>query len=151
MGRVCHAFRRPAIRDVLNNGGAMTLLAPLRRRLQRLRSAAPALTPRPLRVQVCPPEVQPARIEPQERASPAPGSLPQVRDEFVEMLCDVPGSAELCVRLAHARSLRELWHLRADLFNRVALFHDQDEAETRLARLNRHFPARAPLSGFAAL
>ena len=47
--------------------------------------------------------------------------------------------------------LRELWHLRSELFRQVALQHSQFEAEQRLSRLNRHFPTRAPRSGFAPL
>jgi hypothetical protein len=50
-----------------------------------------------------------------------------------------------------ARSLRELWHLRAEVYNAVAVQTSQLDAETRLARLNKHFPTRAPRSGFAAL
>ena len=48
-------------------------------------------------------------------------------------------------------SLRELWHLRAEVFSLVSLQHSQHAADTRLAQLNRHFPSRSPRSGFGAL
>ena len=50
-----------------------------------------------------------------------------------------------------AHSLRDLWHLRAELYHVLALNHDQREAEQRLTQLNRHFPTRAPRSGFVPL
>jgi hypothetical protein len=50
-----------------------------------------------------------------------------------------------------ARSLRELWHLRSEVYRLVALQTSQSEAERRLADLNHHFPTRAPRSGFAPL
>jgi len=76
--------------------------------------------------------------------------LPVVRLEFAEAVADVPTRAadELAHRIHQARSLRELWHLRADVFNVVSCHCDQAQARSRLARLNRHFPARAPKSGF---
>ena len=54
-------------------------------------------------------------------------------------------------RIRRARSLRDLWHLRTDVFNLVSRHADPHEARTRLARLNRHFPSRAPRSGFTPL
>ncbi|RQP23793.1 hypothetical protein [Piscinibacter terrae] len=76
--------------------------------------------------------------------------LPVVRLEFADAVADIPTRAadELAHRIHNARSLRELWHLRADVFNAVSCHCDQAEARTRLAQLNRHFPARAPKSGF---
>lgn len=83
---------------------------------------------------------------------PPPGITPlsAVRLEFADMLADIPTRAAdlLTDRIQRARSLRELWHLRADVFNTVSCHCDQSEARSRLSRLNRHFPARAPRSGF---
>jgi hypothetical protein len=89
---------------------------------------------------------------PQDLAPPV-NRLPAVREEFEAALFDVAPEAvrDLLNRIKLARSLRELWHLRADVYRHVAVCHSQAEAETRLARLNRHFPTRAPRSGFAPL
>jgi hypothetical protein len=76
----------------------------------------------------------------------APGDrLGQARADFAAALADVPGtaSADLQTRIRHARSLRELWHLRTELYSLVARLHMQAEAERRLGRLNAHFPSRA--------
>jgi hypothetical protein len=77
--------------------------------------------------------------------APAPGDrLGQARADFAAALADVPGtaSADLQTRVRHARSLRELWHLRAELYSLVSRLHMQAEAERRLGRLNAHFPVR---------
>jgi hypothetical protein len=76
-----------------------------------------------------------------------------VRQDFLDSIGDVPGESAnaLCLRIGQARTLRELWHLRAELYSVVALHHSQHEAERRLAELNRHFPTRAPRSGFVPL
>ena len=76
--------------------------------------------------------------------------LSQVRAEFIASLGDVENrpAIDLCERIGAARSLRELWHLRAEIFSIVSCERDQAEARARLSRLNRHFPARAPRSGF---
>jgi hypothetical protein len=86
-------------------------------------------------------------------AAPPLDRLPAVRDEFADCLDDTWGddACELSTRIERAHSLRDLWHLRADLYNLVARQHSQAEAEQRLARLNRHFPTRSPRSGFAPL
>lgn len=86
-------------------------------------------------------------------AAPPLARLPGVRADFLDCLSDVHGAEAntLARRVDLARSLRELWHLRAELYRLVALQHSQREAETRLERLNRHFPTRAPRSGFAPL
>ena len=87
------------------------------------------------------------------QASPSLNRLPPVRQDFLDSLNDVAGSAAdaLSLRIGQARSLRELWHLRAELYSVLALNHSQHEAEQRVARLNRHFPTRAPRSGFVPL
>lgn len=76
--------------------------------------------------------------------------LEAARDEFAQALADiVTGAAiDLGMRVRRARSLRELWHLRTEVFNVVSRHAGQGEATERLQRLNRHFPVRAPRSGF---
>lgn len=118
-----------------------------------------------LRVEVCPPSLRHAPPNLWQRlvfwmmapapheASPPLNRLPQVRAEFLRVLEDISGedADRLRWRLDEARSLRELWHLRADTFRVVGVCHSQAEAERRLAQLNRHFPTRAPRSQFAPL
>ena len=79
--------------------------------------------------------------------------LRAVREEFALALDDIGSQhAEfLQHRIRHIRSMRELWHLRAEVFGLVATRHSQDEAQRRMAALNRHFPTRSPRSGFAPL
>ena len=74
----------------------------------------------------------------------------EVRLEFADAVADIPtlSAHRLTTRIHAARSLRELWHLRADVFNTVSCHCSQAQAHVRLSRLNRHFPARAPKSGF---
>jgi hypothetical protein len=87
-----------------------------------------------------------SRNRPDTAPSAAPTDrLGQARADFAAALADVPGtaSADLQTRVRHARSLRELWHLRAELYSLVARLHMQAEAERRLGRLNAHFPSRA--------
>jgi hypothetical protein len=69
--------------------------------------------------------------------------LPAVRNEFLSSLQDLPGEAcnDLESRIRGSRSLRELWHLRAEVFKLVAVHRDQRAAQERLTRLNRHFPS----------
>jgi hypothetical protein len=127
----------------------------------------------PLRIESCPPSAlpsrpgwacrlmdwlahggytAPARHDHEEDGHAPSGLTPlaAVRQEFIDSLGDVASrrAADLAERIAQARSLRELWHLRTDVFSVVACHADQAEARSRLARLNRHFPARAPRSGF---
>lgn len=68
------------------------------------------------------------------------------RQCFLEALGDVDGRAarDLCLRAGRARSLRELWHLRNELFTLVAVQHCESIAHGRLAALNRWFPMRDP-------
>ena len=89
---------------------------------------------------------------PQEAAPPL-SRLPRVREDFLHALADLPGEPAHALRrcVVHAHSLRDLWHLRSDVFNLVGLEHDQGEAERRLLRLNRHFPMRATRSKFGSL
>jgi hypothetical protein len=53
---------------------------------------------------------------------------------------------DLQCRIRQAQSLRDLWHLRPEVFNLISIERDQAEATRRLALLNRHFPVRAPRS-----
>jgi len=85
-----------------------------------------------------------------DRVSP---TLVEARREFIAMLADLDGCETLMLRarIQRALSLRELWHLRAEVFRVVGVAHSQCQAEERLALLNRHFPTRAPRSQFAPL
>ena len=76
-----------------------------------------------------------------------------VREDFLLAVADLPGQAAHALRhrIVHARSLRDLWHLRAEVFSLVGLEHSQFEAEQRLLGLNRHFPMRATRSQFGTL
>lgn len=85
--------------------------------------------------------------------APPPNRLDAVRREFGAALADVDNAEaeRLRWRIAHAHSLRELWHLRSDVYGAIATAHNQGEAESRLLLINAHFPTRAPRSQFAAL
>jgi hypothetical protein len=60
-------------------------------------------------------------------------------------------SDDLVRRAQHARSLRELWHLRSELYTLIARGSSQHEADARLARVNQHFPTRAQRSVISAV
>jgi hypothetical protein len=79
--------------------------------------------------------------------------LPAVRADFQACLQDVcPRLAEtLSRRIDAARSLRDLWHLRTEVYRVVALAHSQHLAEQRVAGLNRHFSTRAARSNASPL
>jgi hypothetical protein len=122
----------------------------------------------PARVEICPPALHGphgwrerlidwlAGSWPVDEPDAAPAGaaeddlLDPVRGEFAAALDDIATreAADLVWRIGCARSLRELWHLRTELFNIVSCSAGQAEATARLQRLNRHFPARAPRSGF---
>jgi hypothetical protein len=88
-----------------------------------------------------------------DAVEPADTVLAATQGEFGEALAGVPAwqAAAMRERIRRAKSMRELWHLRVDVFSLVALHHSQSEAEDRLAWLNRRFPTRGPRSGFADL
>ena len=79
--------------------------------------------------------------------------LAAVKSEFRSSMDGLTGgpSCRLADQIERARSLRELWHLRSDLYGLLAVQYDQAEAERRLAGLNRHFPIRAPRSGMTTV
>ena len=122
--------------------------------------------PSSLRVEVCPPSL---RYAPEGNAwqrlmfwlmapapqvsAPPPNRLPGVRMEFLATLADIDSedTETLRRRIRDARSLRELWHTRADVYRIVGVAHSQRQAEERVSLLNRHFPTRAPRSQFATL
>ncbi len=122
--------------------------------------------PSSLRIEVCPPSLRHApeggawqrfmywllAPTPQD-TSPPPRQLAAVRTDFLATLADIAaGDADrLRRRIGDAVSLRELWHLRAEIYRVVGCAHSQAEAEQRVALLNRHFPTRAPRSQFAPL
>ena len=123
---------------------------------QRLlhRKAAPPTT---LRMNVCPPDVVPRRdslwtaalrwlVGGDVDVAPALRTpLERARSEFVAALGGLEEVDQngLLKRAQHARSLRELWHLRSELYTLVARRVSQTEADARLARVNQHFPTRA--------
>jgi hypothetical protein len=125
-----------------------------------------ATASRPSRLEVCPPALQRTRRDwwplwlvalkrALARRVPRPGQLrlEAARADFLEAVGDLQGDAivVLRARIRFAASMRELWHLRGDLFDRLCTGLTQSIATERLARLNRHFPTRAPRSGFAPL
>lgn len=118
-------------------------------------------TPSAFRVEVRPPSLRhaPATLgqrllfwlmapAPQEAAPPI-NRLPGVKQDFLACLDDVdlPQADELRSAIGSARSLRELWHLRTEVYGLVGRAHAELIADRRLERLNRHFPTRAPRAG----
>jgi hypothetical protein len=79
-------------------------------------------------------------------------ALAAARLEFAEALYDVrsAGAAATLDRIAVTRSLPELWHLREEVFSRVACRHDQAEAQRRLAALDQHFRRGSRATAFRA-
>lgn len=71
--------------------------------------------------------------------------LNRVRAEFRNALWDLQSIRADQVRdhIEQARSLRELWHLRADVFKAVAIHRGQIEAQLRIDHLDDHFPVRS--------
>ena len=133
-------------------------------------SASSARPAAHLRVVVCPPAVV-AAVEPwwlrlmhwlaapplAAQASKPPHAalqrLERVRADFLQVIADLDGddAALLSQQIRSARSPRELWHLRSAVFGLLAVQRSQSEATQRVAALNRHFPTRAPRSGFGTI
>lgn len=70
-------------------------------------------------------------------------TIDATRSDFLQAMADLDSAPAngLRHRVNEARSLRELWHLRTELYGLVARHISQAQAEQRLARINRHFPA----------
>jgi hypothetical protein len=133
--------------------------------LARLTRSSTLADPSSQRMEVCPPSLRHAPDSAWQRllfwllapapyeAAPPPARLDGVRTDFQATIADLDSEEAdaLRRRIAGARSLRELWHLRSDLYRLVAIDHSQLEAERRVALLARHFPTRAPRSQFAPL
>jgi hypothetical protein len=121
-------------------------------------------SPTTLRMNVCPPDVCPAReslwsgalrwlVGGNVAAVPSLRTpLEKARGEFVAAMGGMVESDHnaLLLRAQHARSLRELWHLRSELYTLIARRVSQGEADARLARVNQHFPTRAQRTGSLA-
>ena len=77
--------------------------------------------------------------------------LTDARTTFRTALEDIPPPrADLCCEhIRVARSLHELWHLRAEVFNLVSRHHSQCEADRRLGLVDRHFPSRTRRTGWS--
>ncbi len=86
-------------------------------------------------------------------APPPLDRLPSVRTDFAAVIADIDSddAERLRQRIAYARTLHELWHLRSDIYRLVGIARDQGEAERRLALLAGHFPTRSPRSQLAGL
>ena len=123
--------------------------------IQRLLRQEPAPSALPSRTFVRPPAIW-GQAEPiwkaiwgWLRAHPTPehrrmSALEAARKDFADALADMDetDAADLRRRGLSARSLRELWHLRADLYSVVARHRNQPEAIRRVDLVNRHFPVR---------
>ena len=72
-------------------------------------------------------------------------TLAAARLDFADALLDVrtDGAADALDSIAETNRLDELWHLRAEVFGRVAERHGQAEAERRLVALDVHFARRS--------
>ncbi len=134
----------------------LTMSAALLHRLLHRKSAAPTT-----RMNVCPPDVCPKGeslwsaalrwlVGGNVEAVPALRTpLERARSEFVAAMSGLTefDPQDLLKRAQHARSLRELWHLRSELYTLIARRISQPEADARLARVNQHFPTRAQRAG----
>lgn len=134
--------------------------------LRRPRRPLPPPAASSLRLEVCPPSLRQAPDSTWQRvmfwllapspqhAVPPPHRLEGTRGDFHAAVADltaVPDAGELVCRIDDARSLRDFWHLRTEVYRLVALQHSQAEAEARLLTLSSHFPTRNPRSSFAPL
>lgn len=118
----------------------------------RLRRPPPATTTLATRGQIRPPEtwgqaapVWESLLQWLSGKPASPDPLPAARQDFLAALDGMAGSGaqDLRLRAEHAHSLRELWHLRAELYNLIARQRSQAEAERRLAVVNQHFTTHA--------
>jgi len=79
------------------------------------------------------------------RPQPSANNLRAIKTEFVASLWDLQSLRANQVRdqIETSRSLRELWHLRADVFKVISTHRGQIEAQLRLDALDSHFPVKA--------
>lgn len=140
---------------------------PTRLTRSTLRPSGPTTSAPNSRTEVCPPQLWPSSqtlwgrlqrwLARDSRLQPGTGQstirLARVKSEFTEAMDGLDGdeASQLAERIECARSMRELWHLRCVLYGQLSLLFSQSEAESRLARLNRHFPTRTPRSTAAAV
>jgi len=70
--------------------------------------------------------------------------LRTVREEFAQALNGLESqhAQYLQHKIRHIRSMRDLWHLRAEMFVLIAQGTTEQEAQQRMAPLARHFPSR---------
>ena len=137
-----------------------TMSTALFHRLLHRKPAAPTT----LRMNVCPPDVCPGSESlwsallrwlvggNAEAVSALRTPLERARSEFVAAMAGLieADPNDLLKRAQHARSLRELWHLRSELYTLIARRISQPEADARLARVNQHFPTRAQRTSTSA-
>lgn len=73
------------------------------------------------------------------------GRLRAARLAYTTALQDIDHAAarDLAARAREASTLRELWHLRNELFTLVSIHHCEQVGHTRLASLNCFFPVRS--------
>lgn len=73
------------------------------------------------------------------------GGLGKVKAEFHAAMWDLQSlqANEVRDHVEHARSLRELWHLRAQVFKVISVHRGQMEAQLRLDGLDAHFPVKS--------
>jgi hypothetical protein len=82
--------------------------------------------------------------------SPAPATgLRKLKSEFNSAMWDLQSMRANQVRamIEQARSLREMWHLRSDVFRVISVHRGQIEAQLRLDALDSHFPVRSSSRG----
>ncbi|MFY7867767.1 hypothetical protein [Roseateles sp.] len=74
--------------------------------------------------------------------------VPSIRAAFDNCLRDLHGEGVEALQksIRCSRSLRDLWHLRAQAYTEVARAFSQAEAEIRLQQLNAHFQFGASMS-----
>ena len=133
------------------------------RELPRLSRRSTLASPSAFRVEVRPPSLRHAPASgwqrlmfwllapaPQDSAPPL-NRLPLVRQAFLDTVADIQtaGAEALRRRIQNAASLRDLWHLRSEIFSIVGVAHSESQAEARVTQLNHHFPTRTPRSQFA--
>jgi hypothetical protein len=82
------------------------------------------------------------------RSKPVDTTLPELRRTLSACLADLPSSEVEALRrlIAHTRTSAELWHLRPEVFRRLALHHSQSEATRRMVAVDAQFGAHGYVS-----